>query len=322
MSTKRSGTVLITGGTVNLGFHAALNIARARPEYTIVIASRSDGDGAAARINKLLNQDNVVFLPLDLFDKTNIRSFAANWASHSLPPLKALLLNAGLQFPGALEKTADGVEKTFAIQVGNALLFHLLCPYLAAGARIVVTSSGTHDPAQKSGMPDASYTSAEDLAHPPPPMVDIDGRQRYTSTKLANVLWTYAVERQLALKAPERRLAINAFDPGLMPGTGLAREYGAVQRWLWNNVFPKLIPLLRLVYNKNVHTPRESGAALARLAVEEDLEGVSGRYFEGREEIKSSIVSYDEAKQDDIWEWTVSHVAKSGEEKAQFLEFR
>ena len=321
MTTRNSGTVLITGGTINLGFHAAVDIARAHPDYTVVLASRSDGDGAAQKINKLLNQDNVVFLPLDLMDTSKIRAFVQDWPSHNFPPIKALLLNAGLQFPGPLEKTAEGVEKTFAIQVGHALLFHLLCPYLATGARVVVTASGTHDPAQKSGMPDAVYTSAEDLAHPPAAMVDIDGRQRYTSTKLANILWTYAVHRRLA-QAPERRLTVNAFDPGLMPGTGLARNYTPVMRWLWNNVLPRLIPLFRLVYTKNVHTPEESGAALARLAIGADVEGVSGRYFEGVEDVKSSVVSYDERKQDDLWEWTVNHLAKNGEEKARFQQFK
>jgi len=31
---------------------------------------------------------------------------------------------------------------------------------------------------------------------------------------------------------------INAFDPGLMPGTGLAREAAARLCWLWNHVLP------------------------------------------------------------------------------------
>jgi len=322
MANKHPGSVLITGGTANLGFHAAIDIARAHPDCTVVLASRSAGDGAARRINQLLYQDNVVFIPLDLMDTSNIRAFVQNWPSHNFPPIKALLLNAGLQFPGPLEKTAEGVEKTFAIQVGHALLFHLLSPYLATGARVVVTASGTHDPAQKSGMPDAVYTSAEELAHPPAAMVDIDGRQRYTTTKLANILWTYAVHRHLAQEAPERGLTINAFDPGLMPGTGLARNYSPVMRWLWNNVLPRLIPLFRLVYTKNVHTPEESGAALARLAVGADVEGVSGRYFEGVQDLKSSVDSYDERKQDDLWEWTVDYLAKDGEEKARFQEFK
>lgn len=40
MAYKRA--VLITGGTINLGYHAALHIAREHPDYLIVLSSRSD----------------------------------------------------------------------------------------------------------------------------------------------------------------------------------------------------------------------------------------------------------------------------------------
>ena len=59
-------------------------------------------------------------------------------------------------------------------------------------------------------------------------------------------------------------------------------------------------PLLRLVMFPNIHSPKESGPKLARAAVGEAVDGVSGKYFEGIEEIKSSTQSYDEAKQEDL----------------------
>lgn len=34
-----------------------------------------------------------------------------------------------------------------------------------------------------------------------------------------------------------------SFDPGLMPGTGLAREHGAVVPWIWKNL-PRLSSVL------------------------------------------------------------------------------
>lgn len=321
---KPTRSVLVTGGTTNIGFQAALSIARAHPEYLVIIASRTDGDGAAQRINKTLKQENTVYLRLDLSGTDNVRSFATNWPTQDFPPLQALVLNAGLQFPGALQTSPQGIEKTFAIShVGHALLFHLLVPHLAAGARIVVTSSGTHDPAQKSGLPDAVYNSAEDLAHPPPATRNNPGRQRYSTAKLCNVLWTYALHRRLSQTAPDRGLTITAMDPGLVPGTGLAREAVWFERFLWSRVLTHVIPLLRMVLSKNVHTPAESGAALARLAVGSEVEGVSGRYFEGLEEIKSSRDSYDEGKQDDLWEWTVNYLSQGrADEKARFQEFR
>ena len=36
----------------------------------------------------------------------------------------------------------------------------------------------------------------------------------------------------------------------------------------------------------------------------------SGVYYEGRKEIRSSEVSYDRSKQEDLWDWTVKHIAQ------------
>jgi NAD(P)-dependent dehydrogenase (short-subunit alcohol dehydrogenase family) len=318
-----SKTVLITGGTANLGYHAAWSIAKAQPETLVVISSRSDKDHAADSINKALGQKNTIFLPLDLSDLRNVRDYAENWATKKYPPIQALLLNAGLQFPGNLTKTVDGLESTFGINhVGHALLFHLISPHLAPQARIVLTASGTHDPAQNSGLPDAVYISADELAHPTALTADNPGRQRYATSKLCNVLWAYALDRHLKKETPERHVTVTAFDPGLMPGTGLAREAGPFLKFVWTCVMPRVIPVLRLLVTPNVHTARESGEALARLAINPEVEGVSGTYFEGREVIRSSVDSYDEAKQEDIWRWTVEYLAQGDEERERFERLR
>ncbi|PQE16388.1 short-chain dehydrogenase protein [Rutstroemia sp. NJR-2017a BVV2] len=318
MAYKRS--VIVTGGTANLGYHAALAIAKAHSDYLVVLASRTDKDHAAESINKSLKQNNTIFMQLDLADTTNVRSFVEKWiADPSKPMIQALVLNAGLQFPAGLVLTPEGVEKTFAIaHVGHALLFFLLCPYLPPNSRVVLTSSGTHDPAQKSGLPDAEYNTAEDLAHPPTDMIKIPGRKRYSTAKLCNVLFTYALARKLAEHVPDRHVTVNAMDPGLMPGTGLAREGSRIERWLWNSVLPHMIGLLRILVTPNTHTPAESGAALCRLAVGADVEGITGKYFEGLKEIKSSQDSYNEAKQEDLWKWTTNYLAKDEIEKAKF----
>ncbi|KAI1409898.1 NAD(P)-binding protein [Hypoxylon sp. FL1857] len=316
-------SVIITGGTVGLGYYVALEIAKAHPDYLIVVSSRTDREHAAETINKTLGQSNTIFIPLDLSNLQKVRTYAEDWASKDYPPIQILALNAGLQFPGSMVKTVDGLEASFAINhVGHALLFHLLCPHLATGARVVLTSSGVHDPDQATGgMPKPKYISAEDLAHPTI-SANNPGRQRYCESKLANMLWTYALDKRLKQRVPERGITVNAFDPGLMPGTGLAREAGALARFLWIYIFPRIIPLLRLVLSGNVHHPRESGISLARLALGIDAEGESGKYFEGRKQIKSSKDSYDEAKQDDLWQWTVNYLAKSDEERERFEQFK
>lgn len=316
-------SVVITGGTQNMGYHAALAIAKAHPEYLVVISARSDKKAAAAAINRALGQSNTIFQALDLGSVASVRAYAADWAAAGRPPIQALLLNAGLQFPGALTTTADGLESTFAVNhVGHALLFHLLCPHLAAdGVRVVLTGSGTHDPAMKSGLPDAAYTTAEELAHPTAATAANAGRQRYATSKLVNVLWMRAMHRRL--QQQERRgISVAVMDPGLMPGSGLAREASPFLRFLWNFVMPHTMPLLRIIYTPNIHTPKESGDALAWFAIDPAASGISGKYFEGRKEIKSSKDSYVESKQDDLWNWTAKYLAQNDEELQRFGHFK
>ncbi|OTA95922.1 hypothetical protein M434DRAFT_68456 [Hypoxylon sp. CO27-5] len=316
-------SVIITGGTVGLGYYTALEIAKAHPEYLVVVSSRTDREHAAETINKTLGQSNTIYIPLDLANLQKVRAYAEDWASKDYPPIQALVFNAGLQFPGPVSKTVDGLESTFAINhVGHALLFHLLCPYLASKARVVNVASGVHDPDQvRGGMPDPVYISAEEMAHPTV-SADNPGRQRYCESKLANVLWTYALDKRLKQRAPERGISVNAFDPGLMPGTGLAREANPILRFAWNHILPRIMPLLRFLIIDNIHHPKDSGLSLARLALGIDAGDESGKYFEGRKQIKSSKDSYDGAKQDDMWQWTVKYLAKSDEERERFEQFK
>jgi hypothetical protein len=106
---------------------------------------------------------------------------------------------------------------------------------------------------------------------------------------------------------------VNAFDPGLMPGTGLARDYGPAARLAWHALGPLLRPILR-PFIVNIHRPDDSGRALARLVVDPALENVSGRYFEGLAEIRSSAESYDETKAAALWEQSAELVGLGEEE--------
>ncbi|TVY15497.1 WW domain-containing oxidoreductase [Lachnellula arida] len=308
-----TNTVLLTGGTSGLGFFAALNIAKKEPKYIVIITGRSDHNSSASKINTKLNQKNVVFLPLDLSSLAKVRGFAESWPSKSYPPIISLILNAGTQSLGPLETNEDGYEKTFAVNhLGHALLFHLLAPYLDPKARIIVTASGTHNPVQtqKSGLPDAVYTTAADLAHPDPASAHPKGMQRYNTSKLANILWTYALARHLG--DAKSAITANAFNPGLMPGTGLAREYNGISRFLWFHVLPYIIPLLKMVIPV-VRSTEGSGEDLAWVAVSKEAAGVSGKYFDGRKETMTSAASYETEKQDDLWTWTVKTVVGGGD---------
>jgi hypothetical protein len=130
---------------------------------------------------------------------------------------------------------------------------------------------------------------------------------------LCNVLFTYELERRLraekAAGSSDGSITVNAFDPGLMPGTGLARDYGGLIRFAWRFILPALRPFV-----PNVNSTAQSGRALANLVSEPRFEGVSGKYFEGVREVPSSKDSYDPAIASELWESSASMVKLTPDE--------
>jgi len=285
-------TVLITGGTSGLGLRAAAELA-SDPSWHVVVTGRD-----AARTRTAAARVDAEPELLDLASLEDVGSFAGRLAAGTRPPLHALVCNAGIQIVSGLTFTPDGFERTFAVNhLGHFLLVNLLLGRLTEPARIVFVTSGTHDPARRTGMPSPRYTDARSLAHPEAEGRDTsgDGRLRYTTSKLCNVLTAYELARRLEGRE-SGKTTVNAFDPGLMPGSGLARDSGPVQRFAWRYLMPALT-LLPI----NAHTTRSSGKALARLVADPALEGVSGKYFEGTRDARSSIDSYNTEIARELW---------------------
>ncbi|GAB3668102.1 protochlorophyllide reductase [Actinocorallia lasiicapitis] len=281
-------SVLITGGTGGLGHRTARILAAAG--LRVVITGR---DPEAVRRKAAAIGEGVTGLALDLGSLADVRRFA-----EGLPALQAVVCNAGVQTVSGEAVSADGFEQTFAVNhLAHFLLVRELLPRLAAPARIVLVASDTHDPAKRTGMPAPVYTSALALATPggdADASASLAGRRRYTTSKLCNVLTAYELARRIG----DTGITVNAFDPGLMPGTGLARDYPAFQAFAWRY----LLPAATLLPGLNVHTPGRSARALARLVTDPALAGTTGAYFSGTRRIRSSADSYDPAKAADLWE--------------------
>ncbi|WP_420115160.1 hypothetical protein [Pseudactinotalea sp.] len=65
----------------------------------------------------------------------------------------------------AASRTVDGLETSFAVNhLAHYLLLRLLLPTLAHRARVVLTTSGPHDPASRADLTPAAGTILADLA--------------------------------------------------------------------------------------------------------------------------------------------------------------
>src|SRR5260370_15139161 len=137
-------TVILTGGTSGLGYASARMIAASHPDWHMIIASRNQLQGTGfvnALKNKTGNQQ-IEWMPLDLASLASIRAFAREVAVRDLPPLHAVVCNAGLQVISGTTYTQDGFETTFGVNcLGHFLLVNMLLRQLVAPARIVFVSS-------------------------------------------------------------------------------------------------------------------------------------------------------------------------------------
>ncbi|PTY37925.1 hypothetical protein BGP77_15810 [Saccharospirillum sp. MSK14-1] len=252
-------TYLITGATSGLGRQLAEQLL---PEASELILPVRDVDRGQQLVLELQSKGaaRISTPELDLASLPSVTDFLAQ-AETNLPALDGVMFNAGIQASGQLHRTEDGLESTFAVNhLAHHQLYQGLVSHLKTGARIGWTSSGTHDinnrTARQAGFRGASGTAVKDVAIGDYP--NLDGaaacRAAYATSKLYNLMSA----RHFAARDSHRHYF--SFDPGLMPGTGLAREHGAVARWAWKWVMPSLA---RLGVFADSNTAQRSGALLA-----------------------------------------------------------
>ena len=307
------GAILVTGGNSGIGFECVRRLARERWPILIASRDRAASTAAIARIKAENPSADVSEMGLDLGALASVRAFAAEIESRDLP-LHAIVCNAGLQTTGTIVRTPDGYERTFAVNhLGHFLLVNLLLRRLVANtpARVMIVASGVHDPKMRTGMPHPDIGHLDVLATDGVARKDgFDGRRAYVNSKLCNMWFTYELVRRVAaagLASKERPLSVNAFDPGLVPGSGLAREYPAALRWVWLRVLPAVARVATRL-TPTINPADKAGGALARLVVDPSLERISAKYFPSHArwgEAPSSEASYDQARAAALWEASV-----------------
>lgn len=253
---------LVTGGTSGIGLEL-VRLLLADPATRVIVGARRPA--AAGALRAVADGERLDILPLDLASLASTIAFAdevvARLAGKRLASLAA---NAGIQSVGGKRMTVDGYEETLqANWLAHALVIERLLPVLAAGAPVVFTASGTHDPANGAarlfGFRGGVYPGIDRVARG-----DLDARasekqlglDRYATSKLVAILHVYARARSM----PEGGPRWFAYDPGLMPGTGLARDRSAMERWAWSTILPVVARAI-----PGASTPRRSAATYARL---------------------------------------------------------
>ena len=233
MDDQTGRVAVVTGANSGIGLEAARVLAQ--KGATVVFACRSPERGAAA-LADIRADDPAGSLELELLDLaglSSVRSFAERLrARHDR--LDLLVNNAGVMVPPPT-KTEDGFELQFGVNhLGHFALTGLLLDLLrgTAGARVVTVSSMAH----RFGAIDFDDLQWERRAY--------KKMAAYGQSKLANLLFTYELQRRLAA-AREGLLAVAA-HPG-WTNTDLQRHAalfragnGLLAMPVWKGTLPTL----------------------------------------------------------------------------------
>lgn len=155
---NKKGTILVTGANGSLGsalvsrLVSTVETAAYHGIYTVRNAKQAAGLDAALQTGKFVDSHSHDVISLELTSLSSVRCAAASInarvASGEIPPIRALVLNAGYLEFLSQTWTDDGFDTTFASNyLGHWLLAILLLQSMDSQAgRIVVVGSESHDP--------------------------------------------------------------------------------------------------------------------------------------------------------------------------------
>ncbi|WP_051580325.1 short-chain dehydrogenase [Pseudonocardia acaciae] len=278
-----------------MGRVAARRILAESPDTHLVAVAR---DAAGARL--AFGGSSVTHVAADLGSLRGVRAAAARIRelldAGELPPLRGFVGNAGVQYTNALTETEDGLEATFAVNVlANHLLVRALGGHFGTPARVVITVSDTHfgDLRHNLGLvPGPAWSAPEVLARPGAfarPTTATAGSTAYSTSKLAAIYLVHEYARRLP------GIDVIAYNPGFVPGTGLARNAGPLARFAMRRLLPVM-----------ARTPLATGQDAAGRHLADVVLGrtpaPTGSYVDRHRAARSSDESYHPERERELWD--------------------
>lgn len=286
---------LVTGANSGIGFHTALELARAGSGVILACRDLVKADGARARILSAVSGAQVEGLALDLASLESVRVAAATLTAGGRR-LDRLINNAGVMALPERRATADGFELQLGTNhLGHFALTGLLMPMLLR-------------PAPEGAMePEARIVTVSSIAHRGATM-NFDDLQwergykpwpAYRRSKLANLLFGFELERRLA-GARARAISVVA-HPGVANTNLFAAGPGQ-----GGGLIAKLIPFFIALIGQS-----EAMGALPSLYAATSPEAHGGRFYGSGgfrqmrgypAEVRAETPAYDERTAARLWQ--------------------
>jgi len=275
---------IVTGASGGIGSVIARELARKAASVVLACRSVDRGQATVDSIRAEIPDARVEVVPLDLARLTSVRQFARAFRSRH-DCLHLLINNAGvLLVPHGT--TEDGFERHFGVNhLGHFALTGLLFDRLLTSgmSRVVTVSSRGH----VFGRIDCEALTDDGAG-------DYSPARAYARSKLANLLFTYELQRRLRTASV---IAVAAHPGGAATDLGrrmsdrrLYRAIRPVLEWLSQSAAEAALPILRAATDPGV--------------VGGEFYGPSGRFgMRGRPvKTESSRRSHDEETARRLWQ--------------------
>jgi len=282
MQALKGRRVLITGPTSGVGREIATQLAALGAEVILACRDLKRGNKTAADIARHPGAVKPAVMQIDTSSQKSIREFARQFR-RKYRRLDVLINNAAGN-RGTLPKIncVDGIELTFATNVlGYFLLTQELLPLLkkSSPARIINVAS--------------AYAGDLDLDDLQFVRRRFESFRAYAQSKACDRLLTWAQARRLNGSS----VTANAMTPGLITETGLYR-----------NAEPALVKRLR-GYSGG-RTSAQGADTAVWLASSPEMEGVSGKFYEDRQELVCEFRN--KSAEEKLWRICEGLVGRSG----------
>jgi NAD(P)-dependent dehydrogenase (short-subunit alcohol dehydrogenase family) len=242
----------------------------------MVVRNMEKGEKAQAEIKTSTGSESIYLMHCDVSDMNSVDKFTKAFKERFMC-LNVLINNAGAAFSNR-QVTKEGYEKTIATNyLGVFKLTWNLLPLLkeSTPARIINISSGMH----KTGKIDFDDIMMEKK---------YASMKQYANSKLIVTTYTYALARRLEGTG----VTANVVEPGFV-ATNLGANMGGLR------------DRIAFAIVRPIQISAEKGALTSIwAATDESLEGVTGKTLAKMKETGSGDVTYDEAVQDRLWDWT------------------
>ena len=262
MRDPEEGTmILVTGATDGLGRRVAAELAGRGANVLLHGRSWERLEVALEGIREETGNEKLRPYLADLASLGEVRGLAGRILSDE-ERLDVLVNNAGVISRDRRE-SEDGYELTFAVNyLSHFLLTRLLLPLVRESAPSRIINVAS------AGQSPMDFDD---------PMMErgYDTMRAYSVSKLAQITFTF----ELAGRLSGTGVCVNALHPASLMDTKMVTE----------------------TFGYKMSTVEEGAEATVRLAVSPELEGVTGRYFDGKRESRANRQAYDEEARERLW---------------------